>query len=196
MPNMEDIMEQEEIIEEKEEKKKKKEKKNKFEEENIELKNKVSELEDKLIRAQAEMVNYRRRKDEETSRLLEYSNEDIAKDLLPILDNFERAINMDDDNLDDEVSKFLEGFKIIHKGLKETLQKYDVMEINPVDKEFDPNYHNAVMTDNNLEKDDNIVTEVFQKGYMLKSKVIRPAMVKVNQNSNKVNNEEKGDNNE
>ncbi len=195
-------MEQEEIIEEeKVDKKKKKEKKNKHEEEILDLKNKVSELEDKLIRTQAEMVNYRRRKDEETSRLLEYSNEDIAKDLLPILDNFERAINMDDDNLEDEVSKFLEGFKIIHKGLKETLQKYDVIEINPINEEFDPNYHNAVMTDNKEDIYDNIVTEVFQKGYMLKSRVIRPAMVKVNQNNElkkevKEDNEKKGDNNE
>ena len=192
-------MEQEEILEEiQEEKKKKKEKKNKFLEENLELKNKVSELEDKLIRTQAEMVNYRKRKDEETSRMLEYSNEDIAKDLLPILDNFERAINMDDDNLEDEVSKFLEGFKLIHKGLKEALQKYDIKEIDPIDEEFDPNYHNAVMTDSNLEKRDNIVTEVFQKGYMLKSRVIRPAMVKVNQNNElkEDNNEKKGDNNE
>ncbi|MBE6153102.1 MAG: nucleotide exchange factor GrpE [Firmicutes bacterium] len=196
MNSMEDTMEQEEILEEEKiDKKKKKEKKNKFEEENLELKNKVSELEDKLIRTQAEMVNYRRRKDEETARLLEYSNEDIAKDLLPILDNFERAINMDNDNLEDEVSKFLEGFKIIHKGLKETLQKYEVIEINPIDEEFDPNYHNAVMTENNEAKADNIVTEVFQKGYMLKTRVIRPAMVKVNQNEKKVN-EKKGDNNE
>ena len=123
-------MEQEEILEEEKiDKKKKKEKKNKFEEENLELKNKVSELEDKLIRTQAEMVNYRRRKDEETARLLEYSNEDIAKDLLPILDNFERAINMDNDNLEDEVSKFLEGFKIIHKGLKETLQNMKLLKL-------------------------------------------------------------------
>ena len=190
-------MEQEEILEEvHDEKKKKKEKKNKYEEENLDLKNKVSELEDKLIRTQAEMVNYRRRKDEETSRLLEYSNEDIAKDLLPVLDNFERAINMDDDNLEDEVSKFLEGFKLIHKGLKETLQKYEIVELNPINEVFDPNYHNAVMTDNKDEINDNIVTEVFQKGYMLKSRVIRPAMVKVNQNSKLVNNEEKGDNNE
>lgn len=186
----------------KQEKKTKKEKKNKYEGEILELKNKNSELEDKLIRTQAEMINYRKRKDEETSRLLEYSNEDIAKDLLPILDNFERAINMDNDNLEDEVSKFLEGFKLIHKGLKETLEKYDIKEINPIDSEFDPNYHNAVMTDQLKEKADNIVTEVLQKGYMLKDRVIRPAMVKVNQNSQvnnyvkENNNEEKGDKNE
>ena len=109
---------------------------------------------------------------------------------------------MDDDNLEDEVSKFLEGFKLIHKTLKEILAKYEVKEINPINEEFDPNYHNAVMTDQIIEKADNIVTEVLQKGYMLKTKVIRPAMVKVNQNSqfnndaNKDNNEKKGDKNE
>ena len=191
-------MEQEELVQElKEEKKSKKEKKNKFELENLNLKNKVSELEDKLIRAQAEMINYRKRKDEEVSRLLEYSNEDIAKDLLPIIDNFERAISMDNDNLDDEVSKFLEGFKLIHNGLKTVLNKYKIIEINPINEEFNPDYHNAVMVDNKSEIADNIVTEVFQKGYMLKSRIIRPAMVKVNQNTQNIdNNEKKGDNNE
>ena len=191
-------MEQEEKIEEiKDEKKSKKEKKNKFEVENLKLKNKVNELEDKLIRTQAEMINYRKRKDEETSRLLEYSNEEIAKDLLPIVDNFERAINLDNDNLDDELSKFLEGFKIIHNGLKEVLNKYEIIEINPINQEFNPDYHNAVMVDNQTDVADNIVTEVFQKGYMLKSRIIRPAMVKVNQNTQNIdNNEKKGDNNE
>jgi len=191
-------MEQEEKQEKiKEEKKNKKEKKNKFEAENLELKNKVSELEDKLIRTQAEMINYRKRKDEETARLLEYSNEDIAKDLLPIIDNFERAISMDDDNLEDEVSKFLEGFKLIHNGLKNVLNKYEIIEINPINEEFNPDYHNAVMVDDNKDVADNIVTEVFQKGYMLKSRIIRPAMVKVNQNTQNIdNNEKKGDNNE
>ena len=191
-------MEQEEKVEQiKDEKKSKKEKKNKFEIENLELKNKVNELEDKIIRTQAEMINFRKRKDEETARLLEYSNEAIAKDLLPILDNFERAISMDDDNLDDEVSKFLEGFKIIHNGFKKVLTKYEIIEINPLNEEFDPNYHNAVMTDDKSDIADNIVTEVFQKGYMLKNRVIRPAMVKVNQNTQNIdNNEKKGDNNE
>lgn len=186
-------MEEEQITKEevKENKKGKKEKKNKYEEEILELQNKNKELEDKLIRNQAEMINYRKRKDEETSKLLEYSNEEIVKDILPILDNFEHAINMDDDNLDDEVSKFLSGFKIIYCNLIETLKKYDVCIIDPIDEEFDPNYHNAVMTEQNNEKADNIVTDVMQKGYMLKNRVIRPAMVKVN-----INDEKKGDKNE
>lgn len=146
----------------------------------LDLKNKNSELEDKLIRNSAELSNFKRRKEEETARMLKYSNEDIVKEILPIIDNFERAINMDDDNLEDEVSKFLEGFKLIYNGLTEILKKFEVSVINPLNEEFDPTYHQAVLTDNNEEIEDNIVTEVMQKGYMLKDKVVRPAMVKVN----------------
>ncbi len=183
---------EEEKGEEKSKKENKKGKKNKYETEILDLKNKVSELEDKLIRSSAELVNYRKRKDEEVSRLLEYSNEDLIKEIIVILDNFESAISMDDDNLEDEVSKFLSGFKLIYNNLYNILEKFGVKAINPVDEEFNPDYHHAVMTDNNSSKDNDIVTEVLQKGYMLKNRVIRPAMVKVNQ----VNNEKKGDKNE
>ena len=81
-----------------------------------ELEEKIKKLEEALLRNQAELQNYKRRKEEEVSRLLKYSEEDIASEFLPILDNFERAINMDDNNLDDEVSKFLEGFKLIYSN--------------------------------------------------------------------------------
>lgn len=148
----------------------------------LELKNKNSELEDKLIRNNAELANFKRRKEEETVRLLKYSNEDIVMEILPIIDNFERAIEMDDDNLEDEVSKFLEGFKIIYSGLVKLLEKFEVTVINPINEEFDPTYHQAVITDNKEDVEDNIILEVMQKGYMLKDKVIRPAMVKVNKN--------------
>lgn len=152
----------------------------KLQNEILELKNKNSELEDKLIRNNAELANFKRRKEEETSRIIKYSNEDIVKELLPVIDNFERAINMDDDNLEDEVSKFLDGFKIIYNGLNDILKKFEVTVIDPLNEEFDPTYHQAVLTDNKEDVEDNIVLEVMQKGYMLKDKVIRPAMVKVN----------------
>lgn len=152
----------------------------KLKKEILDLKNKNSELEDKLIRNNAELANFKRRKEEETSRILKYSNEDIVKEILPIIDNFERAIDMDDDDLEDEVSKFLEGFRIIYNGLNEMLKKFEVKVINPLNEEFDPTYHQAVLTDSKEDVEDNIVLEVMQKGYMLKDKVIRPAMVKVN----------------
>ena len=114
--------------------------------------------------------------------MLKYSNEEIAKELLPIVDNFERAISLDDDNLEDELSKFLEGFKMIYCHLNDVLNKFEVKAIDGNKKPFDPNYHHGVAVDQNPEVDDQHITEVFQKGYELNGKVLRPSMVKVNQN--------------
>ena len=144
------------------------------------LEDKIKNLEEALLRSQAELINYKRRKDEETNRIIKYAEEDILKGFLPILDNFERAISMDDDNLEDEVSKFLEGFKLMYKQIKDLLEKFEVKEIDCLGKEFDPRYHQAVLTDNVSDKGNNIILDVLQKGYMYKDKVIRPAMVKVN----------------
>ena len=138
------------------------------------------QLTEKVKLAQAELVNYRKRKDEEIERMLKYSNEDIVLEILPILDNFERAIKMDDDNLDDEVSKFLQGMKMVYASLVKVLEKYEVKEIESLGKMFDAKYHQAVMTDSVEDKEKEIITEVYQKGYMLKDKLLRPAMVKVN----------------
>lgn len=143
--------------------------------------NKISELEDRLLREKAELVNYRKRKEEEISRLLKYSNEDLVKEILPIVDNFERAINMDDDNLEDEVSKFLSGFKMIYCKLVSTLEKYEVKAIDGNNKPFDPTYHQAVLTEQREGVEKEIVLDVLQKGYLYKDKVIRPAMVKVSE---------------
>lgn len=145
------------------------------------LKKKCEELEEKNLRAQAELINYRKRKEEETMRLLKYANEDFAKELLPIVDNFERAIAMDDANLNDELSKFLEGFKMIYCHLVSALENYEVKAIDGYNKPFDPTYHQAVMTEHVDGVEPGMVVEVLQKGYLLKDKVIRPAMVKVSE---------------
>ena len=102
------------------------------------LGNRIKELEEKLVRNQAELINYKRRKDDEVSRMLKYSQEDIILEILPIIDNFERAIKLDDNNLEDELSKFLNGFKMIYTNLIEVLNKYEVKEIEALGKEFDP----------------------------------------------------------
>lgn len=141
---------------------------------------KLKEAEDNCVRARADLVNYRKRKDDETSKMLEYANEDLIEEILPTLDNFERAIKMDDNNLEDEVSQFLSGMKMIYASLVSTLEKFGVKEIESLGKTFDPLYHQAVMTEEDENKEKDMVVEVFQKGYMLKEKVIRPAMVKVN----------------
>jgi molecular chaperone GrpE len=144
------------------------------------LTDKIAELEEKLLRNQAELINFKRRKEEEVSKLLEYSNLELIREILPILDNFERAIKMDDDDLTDEVSRFLEGFKMIYSEFRRILNDFGVTEIEALDQLFDPTYHEAVMTDENKDKESGIVLEVLQKGYKLKDRVIRPAMVKVN----------------
>ncbi len=141
----------------------------------------IKELEDEALRSKAELFNYRKRKDEETARIIKYAEEDILKGFLPILDNFERAINMDDDNEEDEVSKFLSGFKLMYKQIRELLEKFEVKEIESLGKEFDPSLHQAVVTGKDDSKPSGTVLEVLQKGYMYKDRVLRTAMVKVNE---------------
>ena len=141
----------------------------------------IKELEEEVLKAKADNINYRKRKDEEVSKMLEFANEDIVKDILPSIDNFERAINLDDENLDDELSKFLAGFKMIYCHLVEVMEKYDVKAIDDKGKAFDPKFHQAVLTEKVEGMEPGMVVEVMQKGYMLKDKVIRPAMVKVSE---------------
>ena len=142
---------------------------------------KIKELEEEVLKAKADNINYRKRKDDEVSKMLEFANEDLVKDILPSIDNFERAINLDDENLDDELSKFLAGFKMIYCHLVEVMEKYDVKAIDDKGKAFDPKFHQAVLTEKVEGMEPGMVVEVMQKGYMLKDKVIRPAMVKVSE---------------
>lgn len=169
--------------EEKEEKKLfgKNKKANKLERELEELKEVNKDLENKLLVSKADFINYRKRKDEEISRLLKYSGEDMIKDMLSTVDNFERAIALDDENLDDELSKFLEGFKMIYCNFVNILEKYEVKAIDGNNKPFDPTYHQAVMTAHIDGMEPGMIIEVLQKGYLYKDRVIRPAMVRVSE---------------
>ena len=146
-----------------------------------ELNKEIASLKEMLLRNQAELQNYKRRKDEELDRILKYKDEDLIKEYLPIIDNFERAIKMDDNDLSDEVSKFLAGFKIIYTNTLSMLNKFQVKEIDAEGLEFDPKYHHAVLTEHDENKPEGVILEVLQKGYMYKDRVIRPAMVKVNE---------------
>lgn len=145
------------------------------------LNQKIGSMQEALLRNQAELQNYKRRKDEESEKVLKYKNEDLIKELLTVVDNFERAISMDDNDLSDEVSKFLAGFKLIYTTTIGILNKFEVKEITAEGIEFDPEYHHAVLTDHDESKPSGVVLEVLQKGYMYKDRVIRPAMVKVNE---------------
>lgn len=134
-----------------------------------------------LLKSKAEFINYRKRLEDEKLKVFKYYNEDIILDILPTVDNLERAIGLDDTNLDDELSKFLEGFKMIYCNLVNTLKKYEVIPIDGFNKPFDPKYHQAVLTEKVEGVEQGFVVEVLQKGYLFKDKVIRPAMVKVSE---------------
>lgn len=162
-------------------KKNKKEEKNKYKEEIAKLKEQNKKLEQDVLVAKADLVNYRKRKDEEVVRMLKFCNEDLIKQMLPVLDNFERAIKLDDNNLEDEVSKFLEGFKMIYCNMQNIMGNFDVKAIDGANKPFDPVYHNAIMMEKVEGVEPGMVVEVLQKGYIYKDKVIRPAMVKVSE---------------
>lgn len=147
----------------------------------IELKEKIKELENKMLYKDAELINYRKRKDDEVSSMLKYANSDLILELLPIVDDFERAIMLDNEILDDELSKFLSGFKMIYTRLIKILNDLEVKEIDALNKEFNPTYHQAVLTSKVEGVEPNKVIEVLQKGYIYKDKVIRPSMVKVSE---------------
>lgn len=183
-------LEEEPVVKEQQDSKKdKKEKKHdsKLKEENEKLLEQIKKLQadnqaliDKVKLTQAELVNYRKRKDEETQNMLKFANQDLIKELINVVDNFERAIKLDDNDLTDELSKFLDGFKMMYANLMDILKKFGVEEINRVGEVFNPNEEQALMTDSIPDMDDDVVTEVLLKGYKLNGRVIRPASVKVN----------------
>ena len=113
--------------------------------------------------------------------MLKFCNEDLIKQLLPVLDNFERAIKLDDSNLNDEFSKFLEGFKMIYCNMVNIMANFEVKPIDGNNKPFDPVYHNAILTEHVEGVEPGIVLDVMQRGYLYKDKVVRPAMVKVSE---------------
>ncbi len=153
---------------------------NKWQEQNEKLVKQNAELNDKILRITAEMQNMKRHFEEDKTRLIKYDGEKLILEILPIVDNFERAIILDDENLSDELSKFLSGFKMIYGNLVDILNKLEVKEIECVGKPFDSISMNAVLIDHIKDVDDNVVIDCMQKGYMYKDKIIRPAMVKVN----------------
>lgn len=155
--------------------------KNKHDDKLNEAYNKISELEDKLIRKEADVVNYRKRREEEFSRMMKFANEGLIKDLLPVIDNFERALKLSEGNTDPAFMKLNEGYKMVYCGLENIMSKFEVKAIDGANKPFDPVYHNAVIVEPKEGVEPGMVIEVLQKGYLYKDKVIRPAMVKVSE---------------
>ncbi len=153
----------------------------KYEEEIKKLQEENKQLTDKIKLTQAELINYRKRKDEEVQTLLKYANVDIVSEILNVVDNFERAITHANDSENAELKKYNDGINMIYTNLKSILNKFGVEEINRVGEVFNPNEEQALLTDSVEDKEDEVVLEVLQKGYKLKDRVIRPASVKINQ---------------
>ena len=180
---MNEEIKQEEIKEEVKEEKKherhhKDNKKEKLLEEKLQLLNDalINEQE-KTLRLNAELQNIQRHREEDIQKLLKYDGEELIKSLLPIIDNFERALSLEND----ENKQFLDGFKMIYRKLVEILDNKNVKVIDEKDVEFDPSIHQAVATETVEGVEANKVLDVLQKGYIYKDKLLRPAMVKVSQ---------------
>lgn len=141
--------------------------------EKAEANKQLEDLNNKLLRLQADFINYKNRVEREKENIYSYALEDIMSQLLPVLDNFERALN----NME-EANSYYEGVKMIYDQMVDVLSKNGLKEIDCLNKPFDPNFHHAVMSEESDKKEGTIL-EVLQKGYMLKDKVIRPSMVKV-----------------
>ena len=131
-------------------------------------------LNTKYLRLMADFQNYKRRTEKEKSDIYAFANEKIVSELLNVIDNFERALDAGN-----EGDSFVEGMNLIFKQLQGVLEKAGVVEIEALGREFDPNFHHAVMTEDSEEYESGKITAVLQKGYLLNNKVIRPSMVKV-----------------
>lgn len=132
----------------------------------------IEDLKDSLKRLQADFINYKNRTNRERQQSIELANESLILKILPVIDDLNRAI--DSKNEKDEFSN---GIILIRDNLMSTLKEFGLNEVDCSDK-FDPNFHHAVITEDS-DGDSNKILEVFQKGYILNNKCIRPAMVKV-----------------
>ncbi|EGF89089.1 hypothetical protein HMPREF0433_00208 [Gemella sanguinis M325] len=161
----------EEVVEEKTAEELLQEKVDKLEEE-------LKQSEDKYLRLYAEFENFKRRKNKEIETNNVYKSQKVITEILPSLDNLERALQVESDN--EEIKSLLKGVEMVYEGLLNVLKSEGVELIETENAQFDPNYHHAVMQDEDSEKESGAILDTFQKGYKLKDRVIRPAMVKVN----------------
>ena len=166
---------QEKVVKEEKHHKKESKKEKLLEQKLMLLEQALKDEQDKSLRLNAELQNIQRHREEDIQRLLKYEGEELIKSLLPIIDNFERALSLENE----ENKEFLTGFNMIYKRLIEILDNNKVEVINQNNVEFDPSIHQAVVTDKVEGMEANQVIEVLQKGYKYKDKLLRPAMVKV-----------------
>lgn len=144
-----------------------------------ELNAKLEEEENKRLRLLADYENFKRRASLDKEALQKYRAQNVLTNLIPVLDNFARALTVEAKT--EEAQSMMTGMEMIYRNLVEALETEGLVEIKALDQEFDPNFHQAIMTGTDEEKSSGIVLEELQKGYMLKDRVLRPTMVKVNE---------------
>ena len=132
-------------------------------------------LQDRLLRTAAEFDNYRKRMDRERRELSEYVASDVLSEILPVLDNFERALQAPAEHGE----AFKKGIELIHKQMLDLLKKRGVTPIEAVGADFDPNFHQAVIHEASGDHRDGEVMQELQRGYVIGERLLRPAMVKV-----------------
>ncbi len=135
----------------------------------------LQEKKDRLLRLQADFDNFRRRSAKEREEISAVVTQNFCKDMLPLLDNFERAMAAETK----DVEAFQKGVEMIFTQFQEVLKKNGLEQIEAVGQKFDPNFHQAVMRVEDPEREDDTVAQELQKGYMVKGRVIRPSMVQV-----------------
>ena len=135
----------------------------------------LQEKKDRLLRLQADFDNFRRRSAKEREEISAVVTQNFCKDMLPLLDNFERAMAAETK----DVEAFQKGVEMIFTQFQEILKKNGLEHIEAIGQKFDPNFHQAVMRVEDPEREDDTVAQELQKGYMVKGRVIRPSMVQV-----------------
>ncbi|MDM5339013.1 nucleotide exchange factor GrpE [Fictibacillus enclensis] len=139
----------------------------------------LADTENRLLRVQADFENFKRRTREDQAAQLKYKSQSLITQLLPALDNFERAMDVKVE--DAQAASVLQGVEMVYRQLLEAVKSEGLEVIETEGATFDPNLHQAVMQVQDEEYESNVIVETLQKGYKLKDRVIRPAMVKVNQ---------------
>ncbi|WP_251520412.1 MULTISPECIES: nucleotide exchange factor GrpE [Staphylococcus] len=143
------------------------------------LKQDVQENEEKYLRLYAEFENYKRRIQKENQTMKAYKAQDVLNDILPTIDNIERALQIDGE--DEQFKSLKKGVEMVHESLLNALSKNGLEKIDAEGQQFDPNVHQAVVQDENPDYESGQITQELQSGYKLKERVLRPSMVKVNQ---------------
>ena len=145
-----------------------------------ELELQLNELQDKQLRLKAEFENFRKRKQREISELFQYDGERVIKEILPLIDDLERMAKATEGQNDKTEASLLEGVQMVESKIKKFLGLHEIIPFGEEGESLDSELHDAMLTETNEEVDDNIILDVFEKGYRYRGKVIRHARVIVN----------------